>query len=274
MRQHLLDTLRSRPSADTFPAMRIHAALLATIALGCGGATKPPNDTADNSAPDSSKTAQSSNDAPSGAEADKPKPEESSGLPTSCANPGEKVCTMPEAFAKKLCSGFFPDLALYMFSPNSPWSRAYVNIKEADAWNSRSGPASDAKLVYDEEVIIVSEQKPDLKGMSVSGASSSYDFLRWDGTCASLTAAEMTFNKAPKPKHPNIPWRSMEDPTKAALEKDEKFAKLVADRRKECKGATMGSVSDKCEKADKALNAAVVEMIRKGVEIPKPQKQP
>jgi hypothetical protein len=108
----------------------------------------------------------------------------------------------------------------------------------------------------------------------VSGAGSSFDFLRWDGTCASLTAAEMTFNKPPKPKTPSIPWRSVEDATKAALEKDEKFAKLVADRRKECKGATIGSVSDKCEKVDKLLNAAIVEMVRKGVEIPKPQKLP
>ena len=181
---------------------------------------------------------------------------------------------LPEPFVKKLCNGFYPDLALFMFSPNSPWTRAYVNIKEADAWNSRSGPASDAKLTYDEEVIVVAEQKPDLKGMSVSGASSSYDFLRWDGTCASLTAAEMSLNKPPKPKAPPIPRRSIEDETKAALEKDEKFAKLVVDRRKECKGASIGSVSDKCEKADKVLNLAIVEMIRKGVEIPKPKKLP
>lgn len=252
--------------------MRTRSVLFAVLAMGCSSTPAPKDATPTEDAP-ASTSAAAETSAPTAGEPDKPK-EEAAGLPASCANPGEKVCVMPEAFAKKLCSGFFPDLALYMFSPNSPWTRAYVNIKEADAWNSRQGPASDAKLVYDEEVIIVSEQKPDLKGMSVSGAGSSYDFLRWDGTCASLTAAEMTFNKAPKPKHPNIPWRSMEDATKAALEKDEKFAKLVADRRKECKGATIGSVSDKCEKADKLLNAAVVEMIRKGVEVPKPQKLP
>jgi hypothetical protein len=195
-------------------------------------------------------------------------------VPTACANPGEKVCVMPDAFVKKLCNGFFPDLALYLFSPNSPWTRAYVNIKEADAWNGRGGPASDVKLVYDEEVIILSEQKPDLKGMSVSGATSSYDFLRWDGTCASLTAAEMTLNKAPKPKAPPIPWRNLEDPTKEALQKDEKFNKLATERRKECKGASIGSVSDKCEKADKLLNDAIIAMVRKGIDLPKPAKVP
>jgi hypothetical protein len=247
------------------------ALLSAALVLGCGTSTPPPKDPvegAETAAPDStSAPAPDSTSAPAAKE-------EAVTIPTSCANPGEKVCVMPEAFAKKLCAGFFPDLALHMFGPNSPWTRAYVNIKEADAWNSRQGPASDAKVTYDEEVIIVSEQKPDLKGMQVSGAGSSFDFFRWDGTCASLTAAEMTFNRPPKPKTPPIPWRSVEDGTKAALEKDEKFAKLVAERRKECKGASIGSVSDKCEKADKLLNTAIVEMVRKGVDVPKPQKVP
>jgi len=250
-------------------AVALSVPTLAALALGCGNSTPTPKEPdpsestsaapADSSAPDAVVAA--------------PK-EEAVAVPTSCANPGEKVCVMPEAFVKKLCADFYPDLALALFAPGSPWTRAYVNIKEADAWNSRSGPASDAKLKYDEEVIIVSEQKPDLKGMSVSGATSSYDFIRWDGTCASLTASEMSLNKPPKPGAPTIPWRSLEEPTKEALSKDEKFAKLVNDRRKECKGASMGSVSDKCEKADKLLNAAIVEMIRKGVEIPKPAKVP
>lgn len=245
----------------------------AALVLGCGSSTPPPKDPAGDGAGTGAEGS-TADPAASAAPDAAPEKEEAVEVPTACANPGEKVCVMPEAFAKKLCNGFFPDLALYMFSPDSPWTRAYVNIKEADAWNSRQGPASDAKLVYDEEVIIVSEQKPDLKGMQVSGAGSSFDFLRWDGTCASLTAAEMTFNKPPKAKTPPIPWRSVEDATKAALEKDEKFAKLVTDRRKECKGATIGSVSDKCEKADKMLNLAIVDMIRKGAEIPRPQKLP
>jgi hypothetical protein len=246
--------------------------LFVVLAAGCGSSnTKakdptPPEEGQTTAAPAESSSAAAKDPAPAA--------EAAVELPTGCANPGEKVCTMPEPFVKKLCNGFFPDLALYMFAPNSPWTRAYVNIKEADAWNSRQGPASDAKLVYDEEVIIVSEQKPDLKGMQVSGAGASYDFLRWDGTCASLTAAEMTFNKPPKAKTPPVPWRSLEDATKEALQKDEKFKKLADDRRKECKGATIGGVSDKCEKADKLLNNAIIESVRKGVEIPKPAKLP
>lgn len=254
--------------------MRTSMLLFAALFLGCGPSTPaakdpvPPDGETSTSAPPAETSTPEAKDPTPAADAPV-------ALPTGCANPGEKVCVMPADFAKKLCNGFFPDLALYMFSPNSPWTRAYVNLKkETDAWNSRNGPASDAKLTYDEEVLIVSEQKPDLKGMTVSGAGASYDFLRWDGTCASLTAAEMTFNKPPKPKTPPIPWRTLEDPTKEALQKDEKFAKLATERRKECKGATMGSVSDKCEKADLLLNNAVVDSVRKGVELPKPQKLP
>lgn len=246
------------------------------LALGCGPSTPSAKDpgpeggeTSTGAAPEGTAAAETKD--PGAAE---PK-DAPVALPTACENPGEKVCVMPSAFVKKLCDGFYPDLALYMFSPNSPWTRAYVNLKkETDAWNSRSGPVSDAKLVYDEEVIIVAQQKPDLKGMTVSGAGTSYDFLRWDGTCASLTAEEMTFNKPPKPKTPPINWRAIEDGTKDALNKDEKFAKIAVDRRRECKGAASGDVTDKCEKADKLLNASIVEMVRKGVEIPRPQKLP
>jgi hypothetical protein len=249
--------------------MRFSFAVLAALVLGCGNSTPPAKE------PDPSEATSAASTGSAAPEADAaPKKDEAVTLPTACANPGEKVCVMPEPFVNKLCSGFYPDLALLLFSPSSPWTRAYVNIKEADAWNSRSGPSSDAKLFFDEEVIVISEKKPDLKGMSVSGAGSSYDFFRWDGTCATLTAAEMTLNKPPKAKTPDIPWRSLEDATKEALTKDEKFAKLAADRRKECKGASIGSVSDKCEKVDKLLNSAIVEMVRKGVEIPKPAKMP
>src|SRR5262245_52420344 len=136
--------------------------LAAALALGCGNSNPTPKDPAGSTdATDTSSPAGTSAPEANKEAAPKDKEDGPVTVPTACENPGDKVCVMPNAFVKKLCNGFFPDLALYLFSPNSPWTRAYVNIKEADAWNSRSGPASDAKLVYDEEVIIVSEQKPD-----------------------------------------------------------------------------------------------------------------
>jgi len=241
--------------------------LLAVFLGGCGGPPPPPAAPKEEApAPPPEETA-----APA---AEAPPAEKAMTIPTACDGADDKICTVPEAFAKKLCDGFYPDLALHFFSEER-WTRAYVNIKEADAWNALGGPASDQKLVYDEEVLILVVQKPkDLGGMQVSGAGASYHFLRWDGTCASLQAAEMTLRKPPKPKNAIIPWRSLEDPTKAALTADEKLGKIAAERKKECRGATIGAVTDKCEKADKALGVGIVAAVRGGLSIPVPEKVP
>ena len=249
------------------PCSKLPLSLL-TVAfvLGCGGSPPPPpaepeapKETADDSKP---------------AEEAAPEGPKQEGVPTACESDEGGVCSMPERFARKLCNGFFPDLALHLFSQER-WTKAYVNIKQADAWNALGGSASDAKLVFDEEVLIVNVRKPkDLGGMQVSGNGASYDFIRWDGTCASLQVAEMTLRKPPKPKNAAIPWRSLDDETKAALQSDEKFAQIAATRKKECRGATIGEVTDKCEKADKALNAAIADAIRKGASVPLPKKLP
>jgi len=243
---------------------------LSLFFVACGG-NPPPVAEAPSSSSDASSAA---SDKPSEAPAEKNEPE-TLDVPTACAEAGGDECTVPKSFAKKLCEiGHFPDLALHLFS-QPQWTRAYVNIREAAAWNALGGPASDQKLFYDEEVLILIARKPkDMGGMQVSGAGASYDFLRWDGTCASLQVAEMTLRKPPKPKNPDIRWRILEDATQEALLSDEKLAKLVTTRKRECKGATMGNVSDKCEKADRALAGVIAEVVRKGASVPKPAKLP
>jgi len=181
---------------------------------------------------------------------------------------------MPAGFVKRLCAGIHPDLALVLFAKGTPWTRTYVSVKEADPYNGYSGPSSEQKLAFDEELLVLAERKPNLGGMSVSGAGASYDLLRWDGTCATLSAQEVRQQRPPKPRHAVIPWRALEDPTQQALLRDEHLAKVAADRKKECKGVTMGDVSAKCEKADRTLNDMVVEAVRSGVSIPMPAKLP
>jgi hypothetical protein len=111
-------------------------------------------------------------------------------------------------------------------------------------------------------------------GMQVSGAGSSYDVLRWDGTCATVSAEEIRFAVPPRPKHAKIPWRILEDATQNAILQNEAVAKVATERKKECKGVTIGAVSDKCEKADKKLNELVFEAVRGGTEVPQPGKLP
>jgi hypothetical protein len=175
---------------------------------------------------------------------------------------------------KRLCAGVYPELALMLFQKGTPWKRAYVAVKEAAPFNGFSGPSSEEKLVFEEELLVLRSKKVDTGGMQVSGAGSTYDVLRWDGSCATLSGEEVRLVAPPKPKHATIPWRILEDPTQEALKKDEALAKVAAERRKECKGATMGAVSAKCEKADRALNDLVVDAVRNGTTVPTPSKMP
>jgi hypothetical protein len=251
--------------------MRPALPFVALLAVSCGSKPAPVK------APDPVPTAAASSSTPateSSARTADHKPGEPGGVPGACAPDAADGCVMPRPFVKKLCAGSFPDLALALFSKTTPWRRAWVAVRQADPFNGFGGPSTDEKLLFDEELLVLTERKPNLGGMSVSGAGPSYDLLRWDGTCATLSAGEVTFRKPPKPRHANIPWRSLDDATQAALLQDDKVAKVAGERRKECKGATMGEVSAKCEKAERALNDLVADAVRGGVAVPTPKRLP
>ncbi len=242
--------------------------------VGCGG-SKPAAETQDKASSSSSDAAASA-DKP---DQDKPKDDSSADdgktIPEACAEgTSGDGCVMPKAFVKRLCAGVYPELALMLFQKGTPWKRAYVAVKEANPFNGFSGPSSEEKLMFEEELLVLLSHKADTGGMQVSGAGSSYDVLRWDGSCATLSGEEVRLQAPGKPKHAIIPWRILEDATQNALLQNEGLAKVASERKKECKGATMGSVSAKCEKADKALNDLVVEAVRNGTAVPKPAKIP
>lgn len=249
--------------------MRHSVALTILFLAGCGSST-PPAETP----PPSSADAPAAESAPAAADAAATAEEDPKKIPEACAGDSKDACQMPKGFVKRLCAGVYPELALMFFQKGSPWRRAYVSVKEAAPFNGLGGPSSEEKLTFDEELLVLVERKVDTGGMQVSGAGASYDVLRWDGTCATLSSEEVRLQAPPKPKHAAIPWRILEDPTQNALLANEALAKVAAERKKECKGATMGSVSAKCEKADKALNDLVVEAVRGGTTVPRPAKVP
>jgi hypothetical protein len=247
--------------------MRHCIALTLLFVVGCGSSA-PKAEAPKAAAPAPESPAKSAPDA-----AGEPKAEEDSKqIPAACA--GDGACVMPRGFVKRLCSGAYPELALMLFQKGSPWRRAYVSVKEAAPFNGLNGPSSDEKLTFEEELLVLSENKVDTGGMQVSGAGSSFDLLRWDGTCVTLSAEEVRLAAPSKPKHATIGWRTLEDATQSALLQNEQVAKVVAERKKECKGATMGTVTAKCEKADRTLNDLVVEAVRGGTAVPKPAKVP
>jgi hypothetical protein len=242
------------------------AALAITLLTACGG---PPAPAAPTPEPSSAPSAAPSAAPRAESEADKPFTQ----IPAECATPGDKTCTPPKPFVKRLCGGFFPEVALAMFGKGTPWTRGYLR-REVEAWNASGGVSSSDKLVFDEEVLIMVFRSADSGGMVVSGSTGSYDVLRWNGTCASLMGEEVTTRQPPAPKYAKIPWKSLGEATREALLANDKVGKIAAERKKECKGATMGEVSAKCEKADSMLSTSVIDYVRSGGALPAPAKMP
>ncbi len=211
---------------------------------------------------------------PTAAPAAPPAEKHADKLPTECADKGGKLCLPPADFVKRLCSAFYPDVALSMLSKGTPWSRGYLRVKSAEAWNASGGVSSQDKLVFEEEFVLLTRREANTGGMTVSGAGGGYDVLRWDGSCASLQDEEVFLTPSPNPKHAKIPWKNLDDKVQAALLSDEKINKVYTDRRKECKGATMGDVSAKCVKLDDQLSVVIVDFLRKGGTVPPPSRLP
>lgn len=243
----------------------------ALLAAACGG-SKPPAETPASTAEEPAAAAASDGDAPAAApEAKASAP--ATGLPKECAKK-TGACVPPRAFVEKLCSGSYPSVALYLFANKSPWARGYLKGR-TKAWNASGGASDNTWLEFDEEVLVLAERKADLGGMQVSGGGgASYDALRWDGSCVTLSGDEMTLDKPPAPKNSRVEWRFLDDNVQAALRADAAVNDAYLSRRKECKGATSGEVSGKCVKADDKLSAEIVKYVRSGGALPEPTKLP
>jgi hypothetical protein len=245
------------------PRPLLRLAAMAPLLVSCASAPPPAAPPAPSAEPSAEPSAASV------AEEDKPFTK----LPTECTEQG-KLCLPPPKFVKRLCGSFNPDVALAMLAKGTPWSRGYLRVKSAEAWNASGGVSSIDKLVFDEEFVILTHRQADGGGMVVSGAGGGYDVLRWDGSCSSLTDEEVTLTASPTPTYPKIPWKNLDDKTQAALLADEKINKVYTDRRKECKGATIGDVSIKCVKLDDLLSKVVIAYVRGGGSLPPPPKLP
>lgn len=252
------------------PALVLSCTWMASMLLACGGSKTP----AEEPAAPSEAEANTEEAKPEAAPEEAETPSESAGeaIPTKCAR-SKGACTPSGKFVQKLCAASYPGVALYLFANGSPWTRGYLTGK-VKAWNASGGVSADGFLEFDEEVIVLQERKADTGGMQVSGAGTSYDVLRWDGTCATLGEGELTLNKPPSPKAARVEWRFLDDNVQEALRSDEALSKIVSERKKECKGATSGDVSNKCVKADTKLSDSIIGYVRKGGTIPVPNKLP
>ncbi|HTQ08134.1 MAG TPA: hypothetical protein VMI54_29975 [Polyangiaceae bacterium] len=243
----------------------------ALLTAACGG-SKPPAE-APAAAPEKPAATPATDSDPPSAAPEAPASTAGSALPKECAKKSS-TCVPPRPFVEKLCSGSYPSVALYLFANKSPWARGYLKGR-TKAWNASGGASDNTWLEFDEEVLVLAVRKADLGGMQVSGGGgASYDALRWDGSCVTLSGDEMTLDKPPAPKNSRVEWRFLDDNVQAALRADATVNDAYLSRRKECKGATSGEVSGKCVKADDRLSAEVVKYIRSGGALPEPTKVP
>lgn len=261
-------------------ARRMFVALAGALSFGlvaCGGDdkdAKDPSDVAEASDKSPGSGAASADAAPSGDDGDEA--EQTSGIPTKCDRKEGDVCLPSRSFVKKLCQGDYRTLALSLFADGTPWTRAYLT-HETDAWNASGGGSSKEKLALDEEVIVVYYRKANSNedGIQVSGANGGYDAVRWDGMCVTLDASELRFDPPSSPRNAHLVWSTIEISTRDVLKKDDTVRDAYIARKKECKGATVGKVSAKCEKLDKELSAVIAAYVRQsGSALPTPKKLP
>jgi hypothetical protein len=245
--------------------------LLAVCAAACGGSKAPPS--APTPATDAPVAEAGTSDPPPAASSAEQPSAAEGGLPKDCAKKSG-ACVPPKAFVEKLCAGDYPSVALYLFGNKSPWTRGYLKGR-TKAWNASGGASDNSWLEFDEEVLVLAERKADLGGMQVSGGGgASYDALRWDGSCVTLSGDELTLDKPPAPKNSKVEWRFLDDNVQEALRAVSVVNDAYLSRRKECKGATSGEVSAKCVKADDKLSAEIVKYLRGGGALPEPTKVP
>ena len=195
-------------------------------------------------------------------------------IPTACeseqAIKNATACLPPSTFAKKLCAVAYPDMALTMFSKGTPWTRVWLS-GDTEAWNASGGFTSRTQLAFDEEVIVLSRHAAaSTAGVAMVSGNTSFDVLRWDGSCVSILEGELTAKRPPAPKPAaKMPWTRLEEATKRALLTTAKVKSSRDALDKACSGDKAA-----CDRAEKDLGAAIAQAVRAGTQLPVPSRRP
>jgi hypothetical protein len=191
-------------------------------------------------------------------------------IPTECAS--TDPCTPDPEFVKRLCSGSYPEVALLLMAKGAPFTRMYLR-GDVDGWNAESGLNNRARLVFDEEVLVLRRRKAPAGSIVVSSGDG-FLVMRWDGYCYTVTENEITAKKPPTVKSSAIPWKAYSERTKDALLKNANIQTAFQRRRKECNNLETEAARSACERAELAFSAAVADEVRAGATIPTPERRP
>jgi hypothetical protein len=246
---------------------------MAILAAACGGASSgggPSKEPVATAAPADSAAAPD----PAPKKAEEPGPAaDLNVIPDKCADgQAEGICAPPRSWVQALCGTYpKPEIALAMFSKKSPFTRVYMN-RNMEGWYTSGQQSTSAKLIFDEELIVLTHLRVNKGGMVIGNGATPYDVLRLDGVCSSVFSEAITQKRPPSPKYALVPWQHIEQNVKDALLADPSIASAETSRRKECKGTTsLGVVSPKCAGADDRLSKAIVDYVKNGGEVPLPK---
>lgn len=243
-------------------AVRWLALVIACVAVGCGSAEESPAKHPEKQA--SKKQAKVSDEAP--VEVEKQKV-----IPWRCKK-SKPPCMPPPTFVKRLCQDVYPDVALHMFKPGTPWRRFYM-LHNAEPFNASGGASlMGDKMKRGEEVIALLRRNP-RAGVQVSDIAG-WDVLRWNGACATIHDGEFSTDPPSDVKNARVDWRSLGLEQRQTFEAEPSFQEIYEARRKSCKGISVGRVTAECEENDKLMADEIVRHVRNGIKLPKPQKIP
>jgi hypothetical protein len=194
-------------------------------------------------------------------------------IPTACAS-GDGHCLPPEGFARQLCRGKFPSLALVLFEKHAPWEHVYLRVEELEPVNAHGGPRSDAMLRFGEELILLKRAgNSNHAGIAVSGASD-VDVLRLDGTCATIREEALaryvpgTIITAP------VVWKFLDDDAQEVLLKDRRVQTAEQNERRSCHKTSVSQRDERCAEANRGLDSAILLALKRGIALPSPKSAP
>ena len=197
-------------------------------------------------------------------------------IPTRCAK-GKKFngeCLPPPGWVKRLCDDVYPDVALHMFAPGTPWKRLYM-LKRAEPFNASGGSSLlGDKLERGEEVIALKRRSDSEGGIQVGDNNAGYDVLRWNGACATIHDGDYESDRPRQIVQSKVEWRRLGLPLRQKLEAQPAISAAYEARRKSCHGFSMGTVTADCETNDKLLMQEVVRYVQTGAELPEASRMP
>ena len=223
-----------------------------------------------------------SNGEPASAATDEPEAKETASkdvkprIPKRCAK-GKKhrnECLPPQGWVKRLCDDVYPDVALHMFEPGTPWKRMYM-LQRAEPVNASGGSSLIGDKMERGEEVIALRRRTEAEGqVQVGDNNAGYDVLRWNGACATIHDGEFAEDRPSRIVQSKVEWRRIGLPLRQHLEAQPAIAAAYAARSKACHGFSMGNVSGDCESNDKLLMQEVVRYIQTGPALPEASRLP